>query len=449
MGPILQAFTRRKDINSLVCLTGQHPTLLKEPLELFGISAQFDLALKQRGPHPDNLVAALLPALGDIVEKTKPDWIIAVGDTTSAMCASLIAMYRRVRFAHVEAGLRTGSTAEPFPEEFHRRVCAIAADLHFAPNPAARANLLHEGIAEKTISLTGNPIIDALRFASDKPDSKRLANLLSELKVADSSVGAGRKLVVVTFHRRENIGRPAEDICSALRTLATKFEDELAILCLVHPNPRISRPARHLLGATANITLSPPVDYATLLALLKRTTLLLTDSGGLQEEAPYLHVPTLVLRNVTERPEGVAAGVVRLVGTDPGKIVDESSRLLENAAARRAMIDEDFSAYGDGNAARRIVDALIQFPKKNHRTGIPKVSSGALEVNRTSGFCGRGALTPLSSDFAAHASRREGTPPTTNLNEGKAEELNPQKTHHPAPTRDAREERELLEPAVN
>lgn len=418
MGPILQAFGRTKGIHSIVCLTGQHPELLKEPLKLFKISPQFDLALKQPGPHPDNLVAALLPALGKIVAQTKPDWIIAVGDTTSVMCASLIAVYRRIRFAHVEAGLRTGSIAEPFPEEFHRRVSAVAADLHFAPNAAARANLLREGIDEKTIIVTGNPIIDAMRLVADEPAPDQLTDLLRRLQVADSRDVAGRKLLVVTFHRRENIGRPVENICTALRTLASEFNDELSILCLVHPNPRISRPARRLLEATANITLSPPVDYTTILALLKRTTLLLTDSGGLQEEAPYLQVPTLVLRNVTERPEGVAAGVVRLVGTDPRKIVAESRRLLESPAARRVMIDENFAAYGDGDAARRIVDTLIRDTKKPPRRSMPSGNH--------------------------HAPPKEVNMPGAN-----SVALNPQKINSLTSTDQARDELELLQSTVN
>ena len=366
MGPVIQVLRTTKGIDSIVCVTGQHGERLKESLALFGVSPQFELAVRQRGPHPDELVSALLPRLASLVNQTKPDWIIAAGDTTSVMCASLIALYRRVRFAHVEAGLRTGKLGEPFPEEFHRRVSAIAADLHFAPNRRARTNLLRETISSRTIVVTGNPIVDALRQVAGRPDSPHLAGLLRRAGLDRSPEAPSRKLLLVTFHRRENIGRPVENICAALRTLASHFRHELSILCLVHPNPRISRPARRLLGRTPNITLSPPVDYATMLSLLQRSTLVLTDSGSLQEEAPYLGVPVLVLRNVTERPEGVAAGVVRLVGTDPHVLVAEAGRLLKSPAARRAMIDGNFDAYGDGHAARRIVAALV---RRYRRTG--------------------------------------------------------------------------------
>lgn len=360
MGPILCSFRAEKAIDSIICATGQHEELLKQPLAQFGLAPHFDLAVKQQGPHPDQLVTALLPRLGALVSKTKPDWIVAAGDTTSALCASLIATYRRVRFAHVEAGLRTGKLTQPFPEEFHRRISAIAADLHFAPNAQARSNLLRETIPSRAIIVTGNPIIDALRQMSGQSDSPRLTTLLQRTRLTGSPDAPARRLVLVTFHRRENIGRPVENICTALRTLAAQFREEISILCLVHPNPRISRPARLLLGNTPNIILSPPVDYTTMLLLLKRTTLLLTDSGGLQEEAPYLGVPVLILRNVTERPEGVAKGVARLVGTDPRAIVAQAQRLLKNPAAYRAMIDRNFRAYGDGHAARRIVTALIR-----------------------------------------------------------------------------------------
>lgn len=359
MGPVIRALRATKGIDSMVCMTGQHRELLEEPLALFGVTPEFDLGLKQQGPHPDQLVAALLPPLGTLVAKTNPDWIIAAGDTTSALCASLIAVYRRVRFAHVEAGLRTGHLGEPFPEEFHRRVSAIAADLHFAPNSGARNNLLSETIPARAIVVTGNPVVDALRQISGRASAPRLTEILRRTRLG-GPLATARKLLLVTFHRRENLGQPVENICAALRTLAALFRDELAILCLVHPNPRVSRPARRLLGHTPNITLSPPVGYATMLSLLQRTTLLLTDSGGLQEEAPYLRVPVLVLRNVTERPEGVVAGVVRLIGTNPRTIVSAARRLLKSPAARRAMIDEDFCAYGDGRAARRIVAALVR-----------------------------------------------------------------------------------------
>ena len=368
MGPVIQALQSMSEIESLVCTTGQHrPELVHEPLALFGVVPRFDLKFRIFNSTPDRLLVSLLPKLGAIVSATRPDWLMAAGDTTSAMCAGLTAVYQRVRFAHVEAGLRTRRMGEPFPEEFHRRVSAVAADLHFAPNAQARSNLIDEAFPRSSIVVTGNPIVDALNKVAGTIPGPQFASLLRRLDLGPANDASARKLLLVTFHRRENIGKGVANICAALRKLAVLYPTEISILCLVHPNPRINEPARRLLGRTPNIVLSSPVDYPTTVALLKRTALLLTDSGGLQEEAPYLRVPVLVLREVTERPEGVKAGVVKLVGTDVETIVRQSSHLIDSLAARKAMIDPDFSGYGDGHASGRIVAALLSAQKHSRR----------------------------------------------------------------------------------
>lgn len=280
----------------------------------------------------------------------QPDWVLAQGDTTTVMATALLSYYHRIRFGHVEAGLRTGDKWQPFPEEINRRVAGVVADLHFAPTDWARQNLLREGIPEETIWVTGNPVIDALQHIVKYPcdwDASPLAKLPSD-----------KRLILVTAHRRENFGRPLENICAALRKLSTR--PDVHLVYPVHLNPNVWDVVHRLLDGVPNITLLPPLDYLPLVHLLRRSVLVLTDSGGLQEEAPGLGVPVLVLRTVTERPEGVQAGTVKLVGTDTVRIVQEATRLLDDAQAHAAMA-QAVNPYGDGHAAERIVNALIGF----------------------------------------------------------------------------------------
>jgi UDP-N-acetylglucosamine 2-epimerase (non-hydrolysing) len=358
MGPVLRALGAAAGIKSFVCSTGQHRALLPQALALFKLKPDFELALMRRGQTPEKLLAALLKRLGPLVQKIRPDWILAVGDTTSVLGASLAAAHQRVRFAHVEAGLRTDCIAEPFPEEFNRRIASVLADLHFAPTALARRNLQRENIPARRIIVTGNPIIDTLRHFSRQPDPASLATLWRRLGLADKT-NAPSRLLVVTFHRRENIGRPMREICTALRELARIYGDTIRILCIVHPNPAVRAPAHRDLDGIPHIILTRPLDYPALIAVLKRAHLVLTDSGGLQEEAPSLRVPVLVLRNCTERPEGVTAGAVKIIGTRCPDIVSAVRKLLDHPAAHRAM-SGGFSGYGDGQAAKRILRALRQ-----------------------------------------------------------------------------------------
>jgi UDP-N-acetylglucosamine 2-epimerase (non-hydrolysing) len=273
------------------------------------------------------------------------------------MATALLAYYHRIRFGHVEAGLRTGDKWQPFPEEINRKVAGVVADLHFAPTEWSRQNLLRENIPAERIEVTGNPVIDALQSVARLPPTAEL-NLLLE-KIGLSSEDTNHKLIVVTAHRRENFGAPLEQVCEALKALAETYGDTLRIVYPVHLNPNVQEPVYRLLGAVPNIILLPPMDYRPLVHLLKHARLVLTDSGGLQEEAPGLGVPVLVLRQVTERPEGIQAGTVKLVGTDAQRIISETRRLLDDPQTHAAMA-QAVNPYGDGRAAERIVSAILK-----------------------------------------------------------------------------------------
>ena len=284
------------------------------------------------------------------------------------MAAAILAYYHRIRVGHVEAGLRTSDKWQPFPEEINRRVATVVTDLHFAPTEWARHNLLREGVAEKQVVVTGNPVIDALHSVVNLPPPAEVQELLQRLGVTDVPAPQGGqaktapRLVLVTAHRRENFGQPMEEICQALLHLARLYEPDVHFIYPVHLNPNVQKPVYTILGNQPNITLLPPMDYLPWVHLIQRATLLLTDSGGLQEEAPGLGVPVLVLRQVTERPEGVEAGTVCLVGTDTQQIISETRRLLNDPAAHAAMANAT-NPYGDGHAAARIVTAILEYDR--------------------------------------------------------------------------------------
>jgi UDP-N-acetylglucosamine 2-epimerase (non-hydrolysing) len=272
------------------------------------------------------------------------------------MAAALDCYYNHINMGHVEAGLRTHDKWQPFPEEINRRVAGVVADLHFAPTEHSRQNLLNEGVPDRTILVTGNPVIDALNEIVRRPAPPEAQALLDRLGVCPG----GKELVLITAHRRENFGQPLEDICLALQTLAASYPQRLELVYPVHLNPNVQETVNRLLGGMPNITLLKPLEYLPLVHLMKNSTLVLTDSGGIQEEATSLGVPALVLRNVTERPEGVEAGVLKLVGTDPQVIVAEAKRLLEDREAYCAMANAK-NPFGDGHAAERIVQAILDY----------------------------------------------------------------------------------------
>lgn len=361
MAPVVRALAQTNGIDSLVCVTAQHREMLDQVLNLFGIVPEFDLNLMRPDQSLAEITAAIFTNLDPIFRKVKPDWVLAQGDTTTVLAASLLAYYNFIRFGHVEAGLRTGNKFQPFPEEINRRVAGVVADLHFAPTEWSRQNLLREGIPDEIIRVTGNPVIDALHWVAGQPEDSKTQELLSGLGLDCGKENLPR-LILVTAHRRENFGQPLENICRALLELAQIYGSRIRIVWPVHLNPNVQRAAYHYLSNQPNIILLPPLDYFPLVQIMKHTWLVLTDSGGLQEEAPGLGVPVLVMRQTTERPEGVEAGTVRLVGTNTAKIVSEARRLLDDVEAHATMASA-VNPYGDGQAAYRIVQALLAAPR--------------------------------------------------------------------------------------
>jgi len=361
MAPVVQALRAAPNVDAPVCVTAQHREMLDQVLNLFAITPEFDLNLMQPDQSLAALTAAIFTHLDPVLAKHKPDWILVQGDTTTVMAASLLAYYHRIRIGHVEAGLRTHNKWEPFPEEINRRVAGVAADLHFAPTEWARQNLLRENVPTASIHVTGNPVIDALQSVAAMPPTPEVTALLERVGLPAQAQPEGRsypRLVLITAHRRENFGEPLEQICAAIKELAEIYGDSLHLVYPVHLNPHVQEPVHRLLGNVPNVTLLPPLDYLPMVHLMKRAHLVLTDSGGLQEEAPGLGVPVLVLRAVTERPEGVQAGTVRLVGTRAHRIVNEVCALLDDPHAH-AVMAQAANPYGDGKAAGRIVQAIL------------------------------------------------------------------------------------------
>lgn len=354
MAPVIQALARSPEIEPRICVTAQHRQMLDQVLSLFGIRPDVDLDLMRPGQTLAQLTAAILTTLDPVLEDLHPDWILVQGDTTTVMAASLLAFYRHIRIGHVEAGLRTLDRAQPFPEEINRRITGVVADLHFAPTEHSRQNLLKENVPPDSIVVTGNPAIDALHSILRLPAPPETQTLLDRLAIRPGE----KQLILVTAHRRENLGAGLEAICRALRMLAETYPERLELVYPVHLNPQVQEPVYRLLSGVSNITLTPPQDYLPMVHLMRHATLVLTDSGGIQEEATSLGVPTLVLREVTERPEGVEAGVLKLVGVDTQRIVRETRRLLEDAQAYQAMACAA-NPFGDGHAAERIVTALL------------------------------------------------------------------------------------------
>lgn len=356
MAPVVQALTQEPAIESRVCVTAQHREMLDQVLDLFSIKPDIDLNLMKPKQSLTRLTSQILDHLEPVLRKEKPDWVLVQGDTTTVMAATLASFYQGIHVGHVEAGLRTGDKHQPFPEEINRRMAGVMADLHFAPTDRARRNLLAEGVEEWRIKLTGNTVIDALNQISGMPAPEELTQAFKTWGLTSG----GRRLVLVTAHRRENHGAPMEQICMALQELAEKYAGKISIVYPVHLNPQIQEPVHRLLDGVPGITLLPPLEYLNLVHLERQAFIVLTDSGGIQEEATAFGKPTLVLREKTERPEGVAAGVLRLVGTDPRRIVAEAARLLDDPVAYNEMAHTS-NPFGDGHASERIVKALLEY----------------------------------------------------------------------------------------
>jgi UDP-N-acetylglucosamine 2-epimerase (non-hydrolysing) len=344
MAPVIKRMAEFPAIDQVIVATSQHREMLGQALGIFGIAPTHDLDLMQANQTLGGFTGRCFTALDPILEREKPDVVIAQGDTATVLVASILSFYRRTPFFHVEAGLRTFDFSQPFPEEFNRVVASTVAELHFAPTASARANLLREGVAEERILVTGNTVIDAL--------------LETAGRVAGADSGAdGRRTILVTAHRRENFGEPIRRICEAVRRLLETHED-IAVVWPVHPNPNVADVITGAFAEHPRVRLSAPFDYEQFVAHLKSAFLVLTDSGGVQEEAPALGKPVLVLREDTERPEAVEHGCAALVGTDVERIVSRATRLLADPAAYDAMAI-GYSPYGDGHAAERIVDAIL------------------------------------------------------------------------------------------
>jgi len=352
LAPVITELRRHPDVTTRVCVTGQHREMVQPILELFDVRPDIDLALMTPDQRLSSLTAAALTRLEEVVASTAPNWVVLQGDTTSAMSAALAAFYRQVPVAHVEAGLRTHDLARPFPEEGNRRIAGALATVHFAPTELARHNLLREGADDSAIYVTGNTVVDALLTVGSLPEDRSGGPL--------ACLPTNRRIVLVTAHRRESFGPGLRDICHAVREIADALPD---VQCVypVHLNPNVQEPARAILAGHERSSLIPPLDYVSLVHLIRRATLILTDSGGLQEEAPTFGKPVLVLRELTERPEAVQAGCARIVGTDRRVIVSAALELLTDRSAYDRMT-QIANPFGDGHASERIVRVLRGWP---------------------------------------------------------------------------------------
>ena len=352
MAPLIAELQRHPGrIANRNCLTGQHKDMVAPLIDLFGIRVDHDLDLMRPNQTLEHITVTVLQEVGRILRSEPFDLLLVQGDTTTSMAAALAAFYAGVRIGHVEAGLRTFDKANPYPEESNRKIIDAVADVFFAHTDLAKQHLLNEGIADSAVEVTGNTVIDALLDVAARPytfDGTPLAALPFDT----------RKIVLVTAHRRESFGGPFESLCTGLRDLARKYADDIVLVYPVHRNPNVREVVGRILADTPNVVLTDPLDYMPLVHLMKRCHLVLTDSGGLQEEAPSLGKPVLVMRKTTERQEGVAAGTVKLVGTDAADIVREASRLLDDPAAYAAMAQRA-NPYGDGSASRRTVARIL------------------------------------------------------------------------------------------
>ncbi|MEQ6306900.1 UDP-N-acetylglucosamine 2-epimerase (non-hydrolyzing) [Delftia acidovorans] len=357
MAPLVTALSQTRGIESVVCVTGQHRQMLDQVMDLFGLQAQHDLAVMQPNQTLNGLFSRVVAGADGVLEQEKPDYVLVHGDTSTATACALAAFHRRIPVGHVEAGLRTGDLAQPFPEEMNRRVVDVVSQWMFAPTPTSRANLLGENLQGR-IAVTGNTVIDALATLCDRLDARpELARAIAQ---RHPWVDAQRPLLLVTGHRRENFGEGFQNICAALAELAQRHPD-LLIVYPVHFNPAVREVVMRTLGGMDNIRLIDPLDYVDFVWFMQRAHIILTDSGGVQEEAPYLGKPVLVMRDVTERPEAVSAGTVLLVGTQRARIVAEVNRLLADEG-HHASFARRINPYGDGQASQRIVRALLGQP---------------------------------------------------------------------------------------
>ncbi|MBT5550879.1 MAG: UDP-N-acetylglucosamine 2-epimerase (non-hydrolyzing) [Nitrospina sp.] len=354
LAPLISILKNQPQCETRVCVTAQHREMLDQALNIFNIQPDYDLNLMKPGQDLTDITSGVLLEMRKVLKKWRPDWLVVQGDTSTTFSASLAGFYEKIRIAHVEAGLRTWNNYLPWPEEMNRRLTSSLSTLHFSPTLWAKQNLISENIPEDRIHVTGNTVIDALLKITEKikMDTALQDSLIEKFSFLDGQ----KKIVLVTGHRRENFGEAFENICNALKELSQNHN--LQIVYPVHLNPNITEPVNHILGQVDNVYLIEPLDYVSFVYLMNMSTLILTDSGGVQEEAPSLGKPVLVMRDTTERPEGVEAGTVKLVGTQSDVIVRETNALLEETALYEKMA-QTHNPYGDGKAAEKIVRELL------------------------------------------------------------------------------------------
>jgi len=377
MAPVVQELARHPNrILSRVCVTAQHREMLDQMLDLFCIEPDYDLDLMREDQRLSDVTANVLTGIERVIQQERPDWVLVQGDTTTTMATALAAFYNRCKVGHVEAGLRTGNKFYPFPEEINRKIADAVSDLHFVPTETNKRNLLREGFSEESILVTGNTVIDALleiRQRFGKLTTEQFGKLTTEREYdvqgpAVSGTNGGplggipqdKRIILITAHRRENFGAPLRSICQALLRLSEEYSSSVHLVYPVHRNPNVNTVVHELLGKRDNISLLDPLEYHTFVQLMDMSYLILTDSGGLQEEAPSLGKPVLVLREETERPEAVEAGTVRVIGTACEAIVNETRQLLEDHEEYQRM-SRAVNPYGDGRASQRIVEALLRW----------------------------------------------------------------------------------------
>lgn len=354
MLPLVKALEAESALDVRVCVTAQHRQMLDQALELFEVRPDYDLDIMTRAQGLEQITTAVLTGLSAVLDEWRPDRVLVHGDTATAMAAALAAFYRKVQVGHVEAGLRSGDPSQPWPEEVNRRLIDVIADQYYTPTAQTRDNLLREGAQHDAVHLTGNTVIDALLMMADRVE--REPALAASLAASFSYLDPHRPLLLVTGHRRENFGQPLLDICAAISELARAHP--LQVVYPIHPNPNVRGPVREMLSDTPHVHLVEPLEYLPFVYLMTRSYAILTDSGGIQEEAPSLGKPVFVTRNVTERPEAVAAGTVELVGTDRPTIVERVGRIFTADGAHQQM-SRRINPYGDGRASSRIADILV------------------------------------------------------------------------------------------
>ena len=355
MAPVLMELKKHSLFDARLCVTAQHRQMLDTVLETFKIKADYDLNIMKPGQSLGDVTSAILKGLDPVITEFEPDMILVHGDTTTTFASALAAYFRKIAVGHIEAGLRTGDLYSPWPEEANRKLTGVLSTLYFAPTETAKNNLLKEGVAEAHVHVTGNTVIDSLLWAKDKLESDEA--LLASISKSFSMLRKNARMVLITGHRRENFGVGFENICHAIKELARKFPD-VDFVYPVHLNPNVREPVNRSLSADANIHLVEPQEYVPFVWLMKRAYVTLTDSGGIQEEAPSLGTPVLIMRDTTERPEAVESGNARIVGADQSRIVAGVTSLLEDPTAHQAMANIR-NPYGDGAASRRIVEQLL------------------------------------------------------------------------------------------